>query len=247
MANAFLEGSSNGWNYAHPEAEGYTLTLQGQIVEMDTPWARDFETKEPKVFKDGNPVRTIKVTVLDLTGEEKTWYAGGKKSIAATALLDAIRQATGNQYERDLTKCIGRMVSISTEQAPKGFGYTKQNPRPWSVALGEMGPAENVHDPAVKDSCAEEWQATRAQQPAQPAPVQQPPVAGVPVPNPYVTPQQYVQQAAPNVPAAMQAQIANAMANSVGYRQAVPQPQPQPVPTPVPAPQPEMYDQDIPF
>lgn len=260
---SYTEGANDVWNYSHPDQEGFSTQLSGQIVELDRIWQRDFSSKQPKVFPDGNPIMQYKLTVLTANGEEKAWYMSGSKASGSyQAVLSALRilfktttwhAPAGNMA----AQCVGRMVTISTKQPPEGFGYGPQNPRPWNVALGEFGSPDVMHKPSVKDSGGEEFAKSKREGQAPVPQQQQPPVAGVPVPQTMAQPQYqptgvptYAAPAPAQVPPAMQAQVAQAMQASPGYQQM------QQVVAGVPGAQApaqqqynpaDLYDEDMPF
>ena len=57
----------------------------GVIVSLDQSQERDFQTKQPKFFSDGNPIMQYVIEVQDANGTLGTVYAGSglKKSINA--------------------------------------------------------------------------------------------------------------------------------------------------------------------
>lgn len=126
-------GSTSVWNYSNKNNENYSNTLGGTVVEISNPQARDFSTKQPKFWPDGNPMRNLRVVVKLPTGGEKAWIFA-PKSAAAEACLAAL-DPDGSKPSVNIEELIGKMVTISTKEGV----YNAQNPRPWNVAINGEG------------------------------------------------------------------------------------------------------------
>ena len=177
-------GTGNAWNYAHPDKEGYMLSIQGTVVEVKEVPATKFNSNEIDRWPDGNPKLNICLVIQGQSGRELEWVFGPggitKPTTAMTACRTALQQA-GKPAE-SVAELGGLMVQVATQAPPQGFNYGQGNPRPWAVTV--LGPG------AVPFRGVHEYQGEQAQpQPqAQPAPVAQPaqpaPVAPVAQPTP---------------------------------------------------------------
>lgn len=232
---AFEAEQKNYWNYSKPDAEGYSPSLSGTIVEMEVKVRRAFQTNEPMFFANGNPKLAIEMGIVDAAGTEWRWtFQQNPRTNAFQAVAGAAKQA-GCTSLRGL---LGKMVNIATQEAPKGFGYGPQTPRPWTFQVIGDGDASKVRG-IVENK--EELENLR-KQPVQAA----------------------ASQGDPRVmQAAMAAMQASMQGNATAIPQSVPA-QPQPVMQQMPMPQPMaqpaqqqvpafayanegMYDEDIPF
>lgn len=218
------EGSTkNYWNYSKPEEDGYSLQLSGTVVGIEINVRRAYQTNEPMFFKNGNPMLSLELLILDANGAEWAWsYPKKPKSYAYQAVINALK-GIGAKSQRDL---LGKMVTVQTQCPPPGFAYGATSPRPWSFQIIGEGDASKVRD--VVDNSANVQQQAAAQVP-------QPAMQG----NPQVM--QAAQQA-------MQASIqGNAL--QMPRQQAMPMQQAaaqQQVPAQVYADQ-GVYDEDVPF
>ena len=128
--------STAGWNYSDPDRPGFSTTLEGTVVEISNPQALDYNTKEPRFWPDGNPVRNLRITVLTKADEEKNWVFA-PKSASWKACLDAL-DPKGNRMDRiSLDELLGKEIQIAT----KDGAYNAKRPRPWMVTV--LGPGRN--------------------------------------------------------------------------------------------------------
>ena len=165
-------GASNAWNYSDKTKPGYATSITGTVVEISNPQALDYQTKQPKVWPDGNPVRNLRVVIKGQSGREASWTFA-PKSKAADACLIAL-DPQGDRPAVSIEELIGKLVTISTAEGV----YNAQNPRPWNVAIQGLGDQASVR--GLKDLSGATLQ-------AQPAPQPQPQA------QPQMTPQQFVQ------------------------------------------------------
>lgn len=138
--NGKAETSRKYWSF-NPNNEDCRDSITGDVVEMGTLGAFKFGTNEPDYWDNGDRGKRRKLngylTVLCDDGEERTWtFAPGSKAHPSQALL-AIRNAVP---DGDGEKLLGKNVTISTIQPPKGFNYGAGNPRPFKVVV--HGPAK---------------------------------------------------------------------------------------------------------
>ncbi len=199
MANPFIIGnSSNVWNYSDDTKENYSEQLSGTVVEIAYVQARNFQTKEPEFWPDGNPKCNFRFTIADLAGNEFAWFvSSNKKSAGLMAVMDALDPARSGNSPVDISKALGKLVTIST----KPGSYNAKRPRPWwfqVVGEGDQskvrGVVDEVHaakkEPVDYDAQAayaaataamlqEKQEARQQQQAPAPAPVP------VPAPSPY--------------------------------------------------------------
>ena len=129
MANPFIIGnSSNVWNYSDDTKENYSEQLCGTVVEIAYVQARNFQTKEPEFWPDGNPKCNFRFTILDMAGNEFSWFvSSNKKSAGLMAVMDALDPARTGNSPVDISKALGKLVTIST----KPGSYNAKRPRPW--------------------------------------------------------------------------------------------------------------------
>lgn len=131
--------STAGWNYSDPDRPGFSVTLNGTVVEISNPQALDFNTKEPRFWPDGNPVRNLRITVLTADGEEKNWTFA-PKSKSWEACLDAL-DPEGDRNDRiSLEELLGKNIQIAT----KDGAYNAKRPRPWMVKVFGIGQEDKV-------------------------------------------------------------------------------------------------------
>ncbi len=179
-----LKGGSEGnnWNYSDNTKANYSEWIQGTVVEISNPQARDFNTGAPAVWPDGNPKRNLMLTLLQNDGTEVTWTFS-PKSMAANACLAAL-DPNGSRETVSIEELLGKFVTIQTQAGV----YNARNPRPWTVVVNGDGQANMVR--GLKDL-------------SKPAPM-----PGMPAPQPAPQPQP---QPAPSAMQAAQQQAAQAM------------------------------------
>lgn len=222
-------GSNNVWNYSDNSKANYAEWIQGTVVEISNPQARDFNTGKPAFWDDGNPKRNLMMTVLQADGTEINWIFS-PKSKSTDACLAAL-DPNGDRDEVSIEEMLGKLVTVQTTAG----SYNVRNPRPWWVTIHGDGQANMVR--GLKD--LSQPQNTMPGMPnTQPAPQPQ----AVPAPAP--TALQQAQAAAQQAVAQQNFQPAPAPAPVA----TPPVPAPQvPAGTPVPTDAYGVYDEDIPF
>lgn len=251
-------GSGNSWNYHSPDKDGYSLVLDGQVVGIDTPIAHNFSQDgkqgSPKFWDDGNPVRNIKLTIADAQGNCFDWtFSISKKrpTSAFNQVMQAILAVDPNATS--IADCMGRHITVTTQQPPQGFGYSAANPRPWSVSIGEEMPRVDGFGYEVTDSAAsmqrnqqqqQVQQEYRQQQAMRPAPAMQATMPQQAMPQPMMQQPMMPQQQAVITPQQQAAMVQQQFPGAaVQYAAQAPAPQAaQGAQVPV-----EVYDEDIPF
>jgi len=218
--------SSNVWNYSDNTKDTYTEFIQGTVVEISNPQARDFNTGKPAFWDDGNPKRNLMMTVLQADGTEINWIFS-PKSKSTEACLAAL-DPNGDRDEVSIEEMLGKLVTVQTVAG----AYNGKNPRPWWVTIHGDGQANMVR--GLKD--LSQPQSTMPGMP-KPQPAPQPKAAPAPAPAPT---------------ALQQAQAAAQQAVAQQNFQPAPAPAPVAAPqipagTPVPADAYGVYDEDIPF
>lgn len=224
MADVFEVGGPTAryWNFTKPEKEGYTLTIEGTVVEIIREIKRDFMTKELLYWKDsGRPQLQWKFLLLQPDGEEVIWKFDDKLSGAGVkACINALSNGQGGKVVFD--RFLGKYIRVSTGNGKYGLG----NARPYGVEIlrdGDAGAVRGCHDYSRE--------------------TQQPQAQPQPQPQPAYQPQPQPQQPYPQTPLeAAQAMAQRAVAQNNGAFPVVGQqvPQGQYPPTGV-------YDNDIPF
>lgn len=190
---------SHSWNYSRPNDPGFALALTGTVGSIQEVQALKFgpngKPSGPKFWDDGNPVMSIRISLVGPSGGYRTFIfqpagkaarEGKKKSIH----LDLFA-LTGNT---DMHNLVGKTIEIATEAPPMGFSYGMGNPRPWTVRLVEEGPYTAVPplppelfvDKLLADQAVSGGQVVP--QP-QAAPAQQPVMAAQPMPQQQMAPQ----------------------------------------------------------
>lgn len=223
MADVFEVGGPTAryWNFTKPEKEGYTLTIEGTVVEIIREIKRDFMTKELLYWKDsGRPQLQWKFLLLQPDGEEVIWKFDDKLSgTGVKACINALSNGQGGKVVFD--RFLGKYIRVSTGSGQYGLG----NARPYGVEIlreGDAGAVRGCHDYSKE-------------------PQQQAPAQPQPQPQPVCQPQPQVQQAPTQFQMA-QAAAAQAVAQNNGtfpvQGQQVPQGQYPPT---------GVYDHDIPF
>lgn len=254
-------GSGNSWNYHSPDKDGYSLVLDGQVVGIDTPIAHSFSQDgkqgAPKFWDDGNPVRNIKLSIADANGNCFDWTFSISKKRPTSAFNQVMQAILAVKPDAtSIAECMGRHITVTTQQPPQGFGYSASNPRPWSVSIGDEMPRVDGFGYEVTDSAAsmqrnqqqvqQEYQQQQAamrpaptmqapQQQAAPQPVMQQPVMQQPMmpqQQAVITPQQQAAVMQQQFPGATVQYAAQAPASQAAQGAQVPV---------------EVYDEDIPF
>jgi len=136
-----IGGGSNAWNYSDDSKDNYSQQLAGTVVEIAYVQARDFQTKQPVFWDDGNPKCNFRITVADANCNEFAWFiSSSSKSPAMVAVLDAINPNRKPGESVDITQILGKMVVIAT----KPGSYNSQRPRPWWFQIHGDGDASLV-------------------------------------------------------------------------------------------------------
>lgn len=133
-----LKGSSNGWNYSDQTKPGYQPAIEGTVVEISNPQAIDYNTKQPKVWPDGNPVRNLRVTLKGRSGRELSWVFS-PKSLSAEACLKALDPQGTRDYV-NIEELLGKFIRVETQDGV----YNNRNPRPWTVTVLGDGDVASV-------------------------------------------------------------------------------------------------------
>lgn len=215
-----LKGGSEGnnWNYSDNTKQNYMEMIEGTVVEISNPQARDFNTGQPAFWPDGNPKRNLMVAVRGRSGQELSWTFS-PKSAAANACLAAL-DPQANRDSVSIEELLGKFVRIQTQAGT----YNSRTPRPWWVTILGDGEANAVR--GLKDLSVPQPQpmvgipapAPAPQQQTPPPPVQQQPVPQQQAPAP--TPMQYAQQQAAQAMGFQAPPQANAApVNQVPYEQ----------------------------
>ena len=167
MADVFEVGGPTAryWNFTKPEKEGYTLTIEGTVVEIIREIKRDYMTKELEYYKDsGRPKLQWKFFLLQPDGEEVIWKFDNKMSgTGERACVGALTNGQGGRCSFD--RFIGKYIRVSTGNGNYGLG----NPRPYGVEIlrdGDAGAVRGCHD------YSRETQQPQAQPQPQPQPQQ---------------------------------------------------------------------------
>lgn len=229
-----LKGGSDGnnWNYSDNTKQNYMEMIEGTVVEISNPQARDFATGAPATWPDGNPKRNLRMCIRGRSGQELAWTFA-PKSAATSACLAAL-DPQGTRETVSIEELLGKFIRVQTQAG----SYNSKNPRPWWVTIlgdGEVNavrglkdlsqpqPAQMVGMPAPQQAPVQQTPPPPVQQPA-PQPVQQQQV------NPII--QASMNQAAQALGFQPNAQTNAAPVNQVSYEQ---------------DPTGGYYDQDIPF
>lgn len=132
----------NGWNYSHPDKDGYLEVIEGTVVEISTHQHTNFQTKEPEYWKNGGPKLDWQLTLRGRSGKELNWrfYAGSSNpeywNNARTAVVEAIEAAGGDT----LNFLLGKFIRVSTEAGE----YSLRRQRPWKVEILGEGEHDKV-------------------------------------------------------------------------------------------------------
>lgn len=132
---------SSAWNYSNSSKPGYSESLEGTVVGMDNPQARDFNTGKKRYFDDGNPMRNLRIFIETGDGEKSVTFRPG------SALFNAFVRAMADKDIDCFDGVIACKVTIKTESGV----YNQQNPRPWNVIIGEVDKTAKLHKVPVID------------------------------------------------------------------------------------------------
>lgn len=131
--------SYRGWNYSRPNDPYYSEVLVGTVKAIQYVQAMDFYTKEPKFWKEGDPVYNVRIALADPNGDLVTFTFAKASKAAKEGRKPSIHVDLYNLIGRqDLINLIGRTIRFTTVAGTYGAG----NPRPFSVELLQEGPYE---------------------------------------------------------------------------------------------------------
>ena len=219
----FNGGSS--WNYSDPNKTGYALSITGTVVKVAEVQARNFQTKQPEVWPDGNPKLNVQLTIQGQSGRELTWDFS-PVSLASDAVRNAVESTIEGADGFDAVG--GKFVRITTQPGTYGSG----NPRPWMFEiLGEGN---------VPYRGTQLFNAANTQQPMQQHAMQQPAMQ-------QQQPMQPMQQSMPQPMQPMQQQPMQQQPMQPMQQQPMQQAPMQQQPMQQYAPNQTLYDEDIPF
>lgn len=125
------------WNYCNPNKPGYSEVLEGVVVGMDNPQAHQYQTGKKLYWDNGAPRRNIRLFVA-VDDDEKSITFTPK-----SALFNAFAATDIDSFE-DL---IGRKVKVVTKDGK----YWLENPRPWTVEVGDTVEGVKLHKVPVID------------------------------------------------------------------------------------------------
>ena len=128
---------SSAWNYTHAEKADYIDTLGGVVVGMDNPQAYQYQTGKKLYWDNGAPKRNIRLFVATDNGEKSITFT------PKSALFNAFAATDIDSFE-DL---VGRKVKVTTKDGK----YWLENPRPWTVEVGETVEGVKLHKVPVID------------------------------------------------------------------------------------------------
>lgn len=166
-------GAGNVWNYSDPQKDGFSLVLQGVVVELSDPLKTKFKSQEVDRWQDGNPMRNICLTILTQGGEEKNWIFGPGSSKNPSRALEACRAALvqAGVQGQGLEDMGGMSITVQTAQPPEGFSYGQGSPRPWQVRIDNPQKSDAYRGVRhVVDPVTEGGQQPQPQQQTQPQP-----------------------------------------------------------------------------
>jgi hypothetical protein len=139
--NPVPSGDSHNWNYSRPDDAGFALELIGTVAAIQEVQANEFSADGrptgPAFWPDGNPKMNIRLVLVGPKGGYRTWTitpAGkeAKQGLKPHVHIDLYKLAIaggGDQF----TQLIGKTIKVTTVAPPPGFGYGRNNPRPWTV------------------------------------------------------------------------------------------------------------------
>jgi len=128
------ESSGSFWNYSDETKDNYTPKLTGDVTLIETVQARDFKTKQPVFWDDGNPKLNIRITVAMPDDSELKWtFSPGGRGDKATAAMKAVRQGLvkASKPGESVSELGGCAVTIETKPGV----YNQSHPRPWHVVV----------------------------------------------------------------------------------------------------------------
>lgn len=205
----FDGGNTGGfWNYHDPNKEGFAQEITGDVVEISTPQATNFATKQPEFWPSGEPKLLICLHIALPDGREVKWSFGpGSRKQGGSMAVKAIKSALAavNAPAKSVSEIGGKNVTISTQQG----AFNATNPRPWTVKIN--GPA------TAQYRGVDESQPTRVQ----PQPVPQAAYQAVQQAQPPVQPQPQPQYGAAQAQQAVQQAVQQAQVqqyNQVPYQ-----------------------------
>lgn len=216
-----INNGQSGWNYSDPQKPGYMTSIEGTVVEIKEVQSRNYMTKQPEFWPDGNPKLNIEFVIQGQSGRELPWVFS-PKSTAFNAVESALKAMNPNASS--IAEAGGHLVRITTQDGQWGQG----RPRPWQFEILGMGqvPFRGVKEYQAPQQQPQPMQAQPAMQQQQQAPAIQNGYFEPPMPQPQ---QQAQPQPGDWVPQ--------------GQPQVI-QGQPQVITTDTGA---AVYDQDIPF
>lgn len=131
-----------------PLQEEGKLSIEGTVVCIDAPYELDYQTREIKRFKDGQPRRQIRLTVLTDEGP-RCWYfkkafgenvdRKAKPNHPWNACLNAL-DSTMEDKDVAVSDLLGRKVKVATKKGNWGLG----NPKPFKVEIVGAGDTDKV-------------------------------------------------------------------------------------------------------
>ena len=163
-------GSGNFWNYHDKNKEGFSTVITGDVVEIQTPQKRNFVTKQPETWPDGNPKLNIRLILAGQDGSELAWEFSPGGSQNPTNAMRAVQNAllSAGLPGNSVTEIGGLNITIGTQEG----AYSQQNPRPWSIQVNAQG--SHQYRGVVKNQPQQAQQAPVQQAPVQPVqPIQQ--------------------------------------------------------------------------
>lgn len=128
---------STAWNYCNPDTPGYSEELEGVVVGMDNPQAYQYRTGKKLYWDNGAPRRNIRLFLETDNGEKSITFT--PKSV----LFNAFAATDIDSFE-DL---LGRKVKVVTKDGK----YWLENPRPWTVEVGDTVEGVKLHKVPVVD------------------------------------------------------------------------------------------------
>lgn len=128
---------STAWNYCNHEKPGYSEVLEGVVVGMDNPQAYQYQTGKKLYWDNGVPKRNIRLFVATDNGEKSITFT------PKSALFNAFASTDIDSFE----ELVGRKVKVTTKDGK----YWLENPRPWSVEVGETVEGVKLHKVPVID------------------------------------------------------------------------------------------------
>ena len=200
-------GGNNFWNYSKPDKDGYTLSIEGTVVEIAEVAAKKFGTDEIDRWPQGNAKLNVSMTLLEPNGSEISWEFKPRTKkdkhsnpLGMTPALNCLFEACTNAGlpGQNLNELLGKYVAISTRERKDSegnlIGYDVRCPRPFAAAIIRDGEKNKVRG-VVKYKEESVQNNTDAANNA--APVMNAPVYPAPQPQQYAQPQQPQQYTMP--------------------------------------------------